>query len=92
MECTPLVTPSGSAGKSCGKRMRGCGRGEHDNGQQDHRIADARRMPPVFAEGRNGNCLSASMTDLLGSSHDASPYHALIEVLAAFTVTCDLHR
>jgi hypothetical protein len=84
MECTALATPSGSAGKSCGKRMRGRGRGKHDNDQQDHRIADARRMPPVFAEGRNGDCLSASMTDPLGSSHGASPYLALIEVLAAF--------
>jgi hypothetical protein len=46
---------------SRGKRMRSHCRAKHDDDQEDHCIAHARRLPQIFIAKLNGDCLSASI-------------------------------
>jgi hypothetical protein len=60
---------------SRGKCVRRHCRTEHDDGEEDHCIPHAGRLPQVFITKLNGDCLSPSCSCVLclGRDHDVSP-------------------
>jgi hypothetical protein len=61
---------------ACGKCVRRQRRAEHDDGQEDHCISQAGRLPQVFIVKLNSHCLSASSSSRIicvDRDHDVSP-------------------